>query len=36
MVKKIYQGVATRQPALQKFDEMIIHLSEIKQQIRSM
>lgn len=36
MIKKIYKGVATRQPALEKFDEKILHLTEIKQQIKSM
>ena len=36
MIKKIYNGVATKQPALEKFDEQIQHLSEIKHQIKSM
>lgn len=36
MLKKIYNGVATKQPALEKFDEQIQHLSEIKHQIKGM
>lgn len=36
MVRKIFNGVATRQPSLQQFDEQINHLVEIKEKIKQM
>jgi hypothetical protein len=36
MVKKIFNQVATRMPALEKFDEQINHLVEIKEKIKNM
>lgn len=36
MMKKIYDGVATKQPSLEKFDEQILHLSEVNHIIQNM
>lgn len=36
MINKIYAGCDTKRPPLEKFDEQIVRLTEIKQQIKNM